>query len=274
MEMRAANEFSTEQLTEFWNLGYSGYFVPVQFTAETMAWWLRCGDFDLSRSLVARDGTELMGFSFLGVRGRRGWIGGFGVEPAYRGRGVAQQLFKAHLDLARQTCDSVQLEVLVENWARKVYERAGMAVTRRLGIFQGVPAAGGPVPLVQMAPVFPLLTHHHRLHQNCPAVWQREISWIEKSMPPKAEGIYTGSFTAPTGYLIVAPAGDTGIRLIDGAAESDAAARELVAMAAARYPGKRLSVVNEPDDGPLCGALTAAGLTEDKAQWELSWSRS
>ena len=83
MEIRRGSELSPSQLTEAWNLGYTGYFVPVYFTEAQLSQWMEAGSFDLSRSLILMDGLTPAGFSFLGVRGRRGWIGGFGIAIFY-----------------------------------------------------------------------------------------------------------------------------------------------------------------------------------------------
>jgi len=273
MELHAASKFSVAELTRFWNLGYTGYFTPVTFTEAIMAGWLRNGDFDLDRSVVAMEGDQLAGFSLLGVRGRRGWIGGFGVAPDFRGQGLASQLFAEHVAIIEEQTDlqTVQLEVLVQNWARKVYERAGFSVARRLTVLQGVPVTS-PVDRIRTAPPVALLAHHCRLHTECKAVWQREISWIEKTLPAAAEGFFAGSFESPSGYLLAAPAGE-GLRIIDGAALTADDASALVAMLAWRYPGKQVTAVNEPDGGPLHQALTAAALQETMAQWEMVWKR-
>jgi ribosomal protein S18 acetylase RimI-like enzyme len=266
--------FSLAELTRIWNLGYTGYFVSITFTEEMLAGWLRNGDFDLAHSVVAMDGENPMGLSLLGVRGRRGWIGGFGVSPDYRGQGLAYRLFAEHLALIQEQTDlgMVQLEVLTENWARKVYERAGFAVVRRLGVLSGAPRSGAGDARPKVAPPLALLAHHYRLHEACRAVWQREISWLEKTLPAAAEGIYTGTIESPTGYLIVAPAGES-IRIADAAALTDADAADLVAMLAARYPGKSVSSVNEPEEGPIYRALVAAGVAEARSQWEMLWTR-
>lgn len=273
--MKRASAFTLTQLTEFWNLGYTDYFTPVTFTEEMMQSWLRNGDFDLDHSVVLMNGADLAAFSLLGVRDGRGWIGGFGVAPASRGRGVAYGLFADHMALIKAELGlaSVQLEVLTENWARKVYERAGLQVTRRLSILQGrLPDADPGAPSTSAAEASPhtLLEHHARLHQQCPAVWQREPGWITNSLPDTAAGLYTGPAEAPTGFLLYAPAGEN-LRLIDAAAESVQSATALVAALAQRHPGKGLVSVNEPEGGPIHTALTAAGLTEVRAQYDMKW---
>lgn len=274
MEMRRASEFTIPELTAFWNLGYTDYFTPITFTEEMMQGWIRNGDFDLDHSVVLMEGAELVGFSLLGLRGDRGWIGGVGVAPAFRGRGIAYRLFADHMALVKAELDlaSVQLEVLTENWARKVYERAGMNVMGRLSILQGKLPEGGAESAVAEASPLVLLQHHARLHQACPAVWQREPGWITKSLPESAAGLYTGPAEAPTGFLLYATAGEN-LRIIDAAAESLESATALVAALASRHPGKNLVSLNEPEGGPIHAALTGAGLTEARAQYDMKWVR-
>ena len=61
-----------------------------------MAWLF---DFDLDASRVAlRDGRQI-GLVNLGVRGPDGWIGGMGVVPDERRRGVGEQLMRAVHDV-------------------------------------------------------------------------------------------------------------------------------------------------------------------------------
>lgn len=87
------------------------------------------GDLDLDSSPVLIDGGELVGFSYLGRRGDRGWIGGFGVAPAHRGRGVGREIFAEQMAVIRRLgLARVQLEVLRQNWAKKLYARGGIAL--------------------------------------------------------------------------------------------------------------------------------------------------
>ncbi|MFZ5815145.1 MAG: GNAT family N-acetyltransferase [Bacillota bacterium] len=270
METRRADELSLSQLTEAWNLGYAGYFVPIQFTESQLAHWMAAGSFDLSRSLVLMDGESPAGFSFLGVRGRRGWIGGFGIAPDYRGRGLAHQLFAEHVRLFREEgLEGVQLEVLVENWAQRVYAGAGFAVTRRLAILEGRLPESAPAAPVQEGDPGELLRHSTRLHGEYPPVWQREPESLAVSLPAQAEALRMGPAEAPTGYLIY-QAGAERVRIIEAAGEA-AEARALVEGLAHRHPGAAVAVVNEPEGSPLHRVLTALGLRESRAQWEMRW---
>lgn len=270
MEIRRGDELSLSQLTQAWNLGYTGYFIPVHFTEAQFSQWMEAGSFDLARSLILMDGKAPAGFSFLGVRGQRGWIGGFGISPDYRGKGLAYQLFADHIHLCRESgLASVQLEVLVENWAQKVYARAGFAVTRRLCILQGtLPQMSGNSPVHRGSPRR-LLTHSARLHELEGPVWQREPASLGVSMPAYTDGLYTGPEGVPTGYLLYQATADR-VRILD-AAGGPAEARALIDGLSARFPGLPLSVVNEPEGSPYHAVLLELGCTEVRAQWEMRW---
>lgn len=270
MEYVKASRFSVPELTQIWNAGYTGYFVPVEFTEQMVTNWFRCGDIDLDRSLVAMDGQTPAAFSLLGVRGDRGWIGGFGVAPAYRGQGLAYRLFAEHA--ARFDLRTVQLEVLTENWARKVYEKAGFAVTRRLSILSGKLPAGSGAAVQEAAPA-DVLAHSARLHAACPAVWQREPDWIRKALPAGARAVYTGPSAAPMGFAVFAATGES-LRLLDAIATDEDAAAGLVGALGAVAPGAALSAVNEPEGGPVHRALSAVGCSEARAQYEMRWQRA
>lgn len=273
MELRRASEFSIAELTRFWNLAYTGYFVNITFTEAMMANWFRCGDFDLDRSLILMDGAAPVGISFLGVRGDRGWIGGYGISPDYRGRGLGYSLFADHMALIREDGPpAVQLEVLTQNWARKVYERAGFVTTRRLAMVQGKPVAteGGVLSEAEPRAV---LAHHARLHAMAPAPWQHEAEWLVKALPDTARAFYTGPASAPTGFVI-ATFGPEAVRIQGAAASGDEAAGSLVAGLASMFPGYTITVVNEPVDSPIYAAMRAAGCAEVLDQFEMHWRRS
>lgn len=269
MELKRASQFSLAELTAFWNLGYTGYFIPIQFTEAQMENWIRCGDLDLDRSLVLMDGDKPAGFSFLGVRGDRGWIGGFGITPDYRGKGLAYSLFADHLK--RIELDHVQLEVLVENWASKVYAAAGFVTERRLSILRGKLPDGGNEQPVRLASPQALLPHSERLHAEAPAPWQRQPAWLTKSLPANANALYTGPADQPTGFLCYRVLENNSLTLLDAAAPGRPEADQLVAMLARLYPGFTVTILNEPEGSAIHQALTAAGCTEFKAQYEMHW---
>ncbi len=272
MQYARASRFALHELTALWNQGYEGYFLPIRFTEEQFRRWSEAGDFDLEHSLVMVDGEKPVGFSFLGVRGRRGWIGGFGIVPEYRGKGLASQLFSEHIGIIEQLgLDRVQLEVLTQNWAQKVYARAGFVIIRRLSVLQGtlpeMPAGEEEETLTPDE----VLAHSDRLHAAAPAVWQREPAWLSRSMPEQAAVLHTGPKEQPTAYALYVTDG-TGVRILDAAAEGTGSAAELVARLAQRCPGQPVTLVNEPEGSPVHQAFTAAGCHEVHSQYEMSWT--
>ena len=270
MEYVEASRFSLAELTEAWNQGYAGYFVPITFSEAQMEAHLRCGPVDLDRSVVLVDGGVPAGFSFLAVRGERGWIGGFGVAPSHRGRGLSYPLFAEHVRRIREGGPPrVQLEVFTQNWARRVYEREGFRVTRRLPLLVGSPSGGEPLPAVPPADA---LAHAARLHAAFPASWNREPEYVACALVPGARAAATGPAEAPTGIALYADA-PAGLRVFDVAAASDEAAAALVSALGAAAAGRAARVVNEPEGSPVHRALLAAGWSEQSAQWEMHWTR-
>ena len=81
-------------------------------------------------------GEASVGLVNLGVRGERGWIGGLGVVPSARRRGVGRDLMEAVHDQARaRGIRRISLEVIEANEpAFRLYEELGYEMTRWLEI--------------------------------------------------------------------------------------------------------------------------------------------
>lgn len=146
MRFTTADTLPLDALTRLWNRGYAGYLMPVDFSAERMRAHLDTASVDLSLSpvLLDDDEAEPAGFSLLGVRGGRCWVGGLGLAPEARGRGLSHGLFREQLDRARSAgLARLHLEVLVENEvARRVYAAGGLETTRRLVFLEGTLPGG------------------------------------------------------------------------------------------------------------------------------------
>ncbi|HEU4453076.1 MAG TPA: GNAT family N-acetyltransferase [Longimicrobium sp.] len=268
-EIRRASELDEGGLLALWNAGYEGYFVPITMTAEQLARHVRCGGVDLDRSLAMWVGGEPAAFSYLAVDGERGWIGGFGVAPAFRGRGLSYALMREHAArFAGWGLRRVQLELFEQNWVRKTYELAGFRVTRRLPYLTGVAPTGRPLPSVALEDA---LAHHDRLHAAFPASWNREPRFIRRAFPADGAAVVAGSPDRPSGFLLAAPVAER-VRVYDAAAEDDEAAARLVEALGALFPGRSAVVVNEAEGSPVHRALLAAGLVEESAQLEMHWT--
>ncbi|HUP49007.1 MAG TPA: GNAT family N-acetyltransferase, partial [Thermoanaerobaculia bacterium] len=122
--LRPASLYSRADLADMWSLAYRDYFADLQFDERKLAAHIAVHDIDLARSMVLEsEEREFIGLSLLALRGARGWIGGFGVSPKFRRLGYSAVLIRSQLAVAHGAgLGSVQLEVLMQNWASRIYE--------------------------------------------------------------------------------------------------------------------------------------------------------
>src|SRR4051812_17071986 len=115
------------QLAEAFNVVYADYVTAFVVDAGWAEYYVATKDIIPEASPLWLDATgAVIALAALGVRGARGWVGGFGVAPAHRGTGMSHALIDAFLESARQQgLAAVSLEVLVNNpRAIRTYERA------------------------------------------------------------------------------------------------------------------------------------------------------
>ena len=143
LALEDTGRLSLEQISKALNAGFAGYFVPIEFTPRSLAVFCRQYSIDLAQSLVVmpRSGEqrEPVGITLLGLREDRGWCGGFGIAPEYRGTGASRFLLDALLNRCKELelC-SLQLEVLSQNErAIRLYESRGFHRTRELVVLRG-----------------------------------------------------------------------------------------------------------------------------------------
>jgi RimJ/RimL family protein N-acetyltransferase len=173
-------------------------------------------DFDLARSRVALEGDERIGLANLGVRGARGWIGGVGVVPAARRRGVGRALMEALLEAGPPV---IGLEVMERNEpARKLYESLGFEHVRMLEVWSlpEVPAVEAervePAPLGQddlpwQREDESLGTDYERLEIDGGAILLRSGSVLQLAAPDEDTAAKLLSRGTALGYVNV-PEGD------------------------------------------------------------------
>ncbi|PYT03472.1 MAG: hypothetical protein DMF65_04155 [Acidobacteria bacterium] len=139
-----AASVSLEEYAAGFTASFVGYHFNLTLDAARLARKIRVEQHDLQHSLVAYEGEELVGVAALAIRGEAGWVGGFGVVPRRRGRGLGRLLMAALLEQARACrLRRLTLEVLAQNAAaRRLYEGAGMRVTRDLLILARAVVAG------------------------------------------------------------------------------------------------------------------------------------
>ena len=245
------------------NAVYADYYVPIHFTGDQLAAVERSHDVDLARSLVATAGKELIGIALLAVRGKRAWVGGLGVLPAWRRKGIARAmmvfLITALDDLGIR---QVSLEVISQNApALRLYEPLGFQIVRELLSWRRAGDSDPlPIPADRLSPAAPhiLLANHEPWHDQ-PVCWQAARATLEQ-LSGRAKGYLLSRGGALSAYCLVNDVAET-VWLLDmgvkPAEDVVTPARILIQALAAIYLGRPLAMVNLPADSVLSRVLAA-----------------
>jgi ribosomal protein S18 acetylase RimI-like enzyme len=249
MTIGPAADHGLAALAELFTAGYEGYHVPVHVDEATLGFMVDAWDLDLARSCVADDGDGPVGVALLGVRGDRGWIGGLGVVPRARRRGVGRALMESVLAVAPPT---VTLEVIEQNEpAVRLYAQLGFERRRLLEVWS----------LTAEASAAEARTVEPRPLGQADLPWQR----ADASLPAEYERLEVDGAAA----LVRVVGGRVGVLQL-AAGDDDAAARVL---AAARGRGESLHYVNVPAGDAAGRALARLGGTLELRQLELEYAR-
>ena len=263
-----------QALAAAFNGVYAGYVEPFVMDERAARQHVEVNDIALDRSpLWLDDAGDVVGLGALGVRGQRGWVGGFGVAPAYRGRGLSHRLVATLLEAAAGAgIRRVRLEVFTHNpRAIRTYERAGFAHRRDVRILarpeDAPPPASNP-GRAQAAEARVLLDRRAAITSVEPA-WQREPASLARLA--ELEGLALGDPASATAYLLYQATGPT-VRVWDVVATDSAMALTLLEELAARYPRRPMHIINEPEESVACPALAACGWRETKRQHEMVYA--
>ena len=255
LELRSAGGLSDEELAELFTASYENYLVP--FAVDAAAVRILTDWFDLDRDasrIAVRDGAAV-GLANLGLRGADAWIGGVGVVPAERRRGVGRALMEAvHAEARVRGVQRVWLEVIVENTqAIALYEELGYARVRDVDVWS-LPGADGEPAEVGAAEAHAWIREHRTEREP----WQRDDVTLAKVGEPR--GLLVDGAAA-----VVRVAGNR-VSVIQIAGEEEAL-RTL--LAGARGLGESLIVINLPAGHPAGAALASLGGRADVRQHEM-----
>jgi GNAT superfamily N-acetyltransferase len=252
VELRPSTELSRADLAQLFTAAYAGYFVPFQVDEARLEHMVDVYDIALDRSLVAYKGNDAIGLANLGLRGERTWLGGVGVVPGHRRRGIGEELTRALLDQARSAgAAEMVLEVIDANApAIALYEKLGFQTTRRLDVFtlaaeEGADARDGDLPEARA---------RITAARAEPEPWQRDDATLDNL----------------DGVAAVTADGADAVYRVDGQrldllqASGDVAAL----LPALRGKGSILAL-NFPEGGPVAVALREAGATHVLTQREM-----
>lgn len=171
-----ADSIELPALVTLMNEAYSDYDVPMHLEEASLKFMLSSFDLDRAESRLAMLDGAPVGVALLGLRGARAWIGGMGVAPAARRRGLGERLMRAVLDRARERgAREAWLEVLTTNVrAIPLYERLGFRHVRRLDVLRLAQPPATPAEVTTSPFDMEEALAFAQLHRRAEEPWQRE----------------------------------------------------------------------------------------------------
>lgn len=244
------------------NRVFNRYLVPITFSSEQLHLHMSYNDVDAAASPIWYDDSgKVLAAALLAIRGRRGWIGGFGVAPEHRGRGYASSLLDTLKETARERgLQSLTLEVLVDNIpAFGAYERAGFAITRKLYSFELL-TEDSPMPLGFSSAVPADLIGEPDAVRPC---WQRERGTLRNGAVSAGVADNRGNyalfrFNAQLTQVLKLSAGSSADLTLLGHA------------VAGGRPFASVMILNEPEESPITQYAREAGWEEPFTQYEMT----
>ena len=272
-----------EEITQAFNLGFTGYYLPMAQTPDGLAQMMRENDVRLDDSIVLYVNGALAGVGLLGIREPRGWIAGMGVAPQWRGQGIGAQLLGqllSHMVTIGLRC--AQLEALEVNTpALALYQRMGFQPMRSLAVYHGplrldaFQPAGARSERLQTRAVAPRLAlRHFEAFHSVPPAWQRERATLEHVRGAlDALGLWNGAQLSA--YLLYSRQSG-GYAILDGgssASEVDARRDDLARLLRTlceSAPESIIRTINTPPGDALGDALGLLGCPVAIRQRELA----
>ena len=134
MDVKSANQFTYEQLTDAYNQTRVDYLVPMPMNVARLREYSRVYDISLNHSCVVVNGDIMLGLGMLGVRHNRAWITRLGVLPHGRRKGTGGRIMETLIGQAHNDkLDYVWLEVIKGNKpAHTLFRKFGFVETREL----------------------------------------------------------------------------------------------------------------------------------------------
>lgn len=244
------------------NRVFEQYVVPIFFSSEQLHLHMAYNDVDPTASPIWYDDEgNFLAAALLAIRGKRCWIGGFGVAPEQRGKGHAAALLDALIENARlRGCTTMQLEVLDNNTAAiAVYERAGFRRIRRLRSFEWCGSSESDAHRFSRLRAEDLLDDLDSSARPC---WQRERATLRN-------GAATTGITDGAGNCALFRYNANLAQGLKIKAQTSADLDALAGAIASLGPSASVLVLNEPEESGLIGFFEAGQWNEPFVQYEM-----
>lgn len=134
LDIKPASDYSLPELTQFLNLSFESYLIPISFNLIQFLTMLRKDSIDLFSSRVLTMDDEPSGIALIARRGWNSRLAAMGIMQNKRGQGAGQWLLETLIQEARDRKDrEMFLEVIEQNeYAVRLYRRCGFQNVRRL----------------------------------------------------------------------------------------------------------------------------------------------
>ena len=174
IEVRHIEKGQLDELVDAQNEIFSDYIVPMKSSRAFFIDFVQSVGGSIANVIVAMDGDRIVGYANPVVDGGEAWIGGVGVVPGHRGRGIGKKLMLAAegFSIGRGAETSI-LEVIQGNTrAHALYRRLGYEDGKTYVCAEGKPmqfTGYGAKP--RKTPVEELIKIHEEAYAG--TCWQR-----------------------------------------------------------------------------------------------------
>jgi ribosomal protein S18 acetylase RimI-like enzyme len=261
--VRTADALSAEALVDLFNRAFSDYVIPMRLDLRALTTRNADLDVDVAASPLADVDGEPAAFALLALRGDEAWIGGMGVVPEARRRGLGRAVMEAAADEAgSRGVRDLWLEVIDRNEpAVQLYRQLGYEHVRDLDVW----SLAGAGPAVDGASAVAVDDAHAWISSRRAArePWQRADATIANLLrhetPPSAlelarQGERIGAVVHDGPWVTQLAAGGADVRPL---------------LEAVRAAADSVGWLNTPTGGPGARAMEELGATLVARQHEL-----
>jgi len=174
VKVRRVAPDQVDDLVAAQNEMFSDYVIPMRVSREFFLEFLRSVGGKFSNVHVAMEGGRIVGYVNPVVDGRESWVGGIGVIPDCRKRGIGARLMEVAEEFSRaEGAEDISLEYILGNTrAERLYQRLGYRQNRTYLSAEGRPerfAGFGDMP--EKATLAEVLELHERAYGD--TCWQK-----------------------------------------------------------------------------------------------------